>query len=264
MPTFLPSIANAQTCPSPDGQCPSRQINSSNTSNDFGSWASISLTTYQPFRFSSPSGGFDFQVNALANGAPPNCLYSCPYAWWLQGFTDFESTYLGLPGVWVTRSGIEEWNAATARDICVLNPSPPNVNFSGYLTQEQFYLVSSTQTKNVLTVKNPTGGIIFSSTTTCSYPGVDTVNYMNRVEGVVVGKSGAEHATFKPLNSEIFKNGVIQMDSNYNHMSSATTYDGQTGESSNLYQTAVSTSTGTSGSLYFYKITLTENTQSST
>jgi len=264
VPSISTPVARAQNCPSSNGQCPSRQINSSNTSNDYGAWVRLSLTVYQSFYFSTTSGEFDFQVNSLVNGGSPGCGYSCNYPWWLQGFTDLANSYTGAAGVWVVDSGIEEWNSITPTNICYLYPTPPNINFSGYLVQDEFFLVSSTQAKNALTILYPNGHVYYTGSTTCSYPGLDTVAYMNRLEAVVVGCCNSEHATFKPLNSEIFENGIIDMTSNFNHMTSATTYDGQTAETSNLYQTGVSTSTGTYGSLYLYSISLTENTKSST
>ncbi len=256
-------VALAQICPSSDGQCPSRQITSSNILTDYGSWARISLTVYQSFYFTTPSGVFDFQINALVNGGTPGCLYNCPYPWWLQGFTDFANSYTGAPGVWVSDSGIQEWHATNAVNICMLYPNPPNINFSGYVIQNQFYLVSSSSAENTLTILYPNGHTYYSSNTTCSYPGSDLVYYMNQVEGVVVGALNSEHAKFLPLNSEIFKNGYIDMTSNYAHMSTSTTLDGQTAETSNLYQTGVTWSSGLYGSLYLTAISLTENTKSS-
>jgi hypothetical protein len=261
---FQPAAAFATV----NGQTPNQQVLSSNTSNDYGSWARIEETTYQSFHISSsdPNCGadcFDMQVNSIANGAPYGCGTSCSYTWEIQGFADITHNNGGSIGAWVADAGLEVWNKLSGPLFCYLYPSTlPNINGSSHLVQEEFFLTSSTQVENALTADGA-GGVNYSNHATCNYPSGNTVAYLTDVEGIVVGYAGGEHASFTPLSSQLFS-GYIDLISNYNHMSSSSKSE-QSAETSNLYQTSISYSGSTYGTnMYIYTASFDENTKTGT
>ncbi len=224
------------------------------------------MTTYSTFDFSNPIGRFSVQLNSLINGGSTGCGTRCAYAWWIQGYVDLVDQYLSNPGAWVVQSQIEAWNGSYGPQFCTLSVLPGNainINSSGMGIQEEYFLTASSQVKNALTVFKG-GTVYYSNSMTCSYPsGIGSVNYINQVEGVIVGyDTSYPHASFAPLQSEIFS-GYIDFVSNYNKFYYALTTT-QTGETLNLYQNPTSEFGTSYGSMYLYTVKSTENTETST
>jgi hypothetical protein len=213
------------------------------------------MTVYQAFTFTSGAdNSFDFQLNAFTNGCSDP---ECSYTYLIQSYVTVANTYQGLPGAWVTTTGLQI--ESSTPNICISNPTPPNIAQKGWLIQEEFFLVSSTSIKSSVTILYPNGNTYFTNTQTCSYNGLEAVDFMNQLEGVVVGSTSSEHASFAPLSSEIFS-GYYELFSSHNQMSGTQTIT-ISGETSNLYQTSVTKSTGTSNGLYYTSFSLTENTK---
>lgn len=202
------------------------------------------------------------QVNALADGGTLNCgSGGCNYVWWVQGFADIGHNNGGSIGAWVEDAGIEVWNNLNGPLFCYLYPSPlPNINGTGDDVQEEFFLTDSTHVTNALTV---TGSSSYSNSMKCPLPNSWSYNYLNKVEGVIVGYGGGEHASFTPLQSELFY-GYIDLISDYNKMSSVYPSTTQTGETSNLYQVVNSYFGETYNTQYLYTVMFNEDTQTST
>lgn len=259
-----------------NGQTPNWQVLSSNVNNDYNSFARVEETTSQAFHVSSsdPSCGadcFDIQVNAFTDGGGYNCQsypYPCNYVWAVQGFVDVVHDIGGAIGAWVNDAGIEVWNGGNGpfAPCWLYTNGNYNINGStpppGPFVQEEFFLHSATQLTNSLYVLS-TSGTTYSNSVTCNYPNGWTVSYLNQDEGVIVGYAASEHASFSPLNAQLFS-GYVDIVSNYNMMSCASEHI-ITFETSNLYQTNHSCTGGIySGNRYVYSALFDENTESGT
>lgn len=256
-----------------NGQDPNRQIQSTNTSSDIGSWARLEEQANNLFHFTGydntiKEDAFSMQLNVLTNGGTHGCGSSCQYNWALQDVEDVVKDYpgTGTIGAWLVDAHMEAWvGSSGSQGFCQLAPSSlANLNNTGTFAQMEFFLHSSTQVTNALTIV-VNGNTFYSNSMTCSYPsGYGPVTYMTWVEGVIVGLCCSEHASFSPLQSEIFQSGYIDLVSNYNSMSSHYPESIITAETSNLYQSNYNYYASTYGSLYLYTVQFTQNTQTGT
>jgi hypothetical protein len=245
-----------------NGQSPNRQITNSNTSQDFTTWIRLSMTTATPFHFTSGTNEYTLQLNGLTNGGSTGCY--CGYTWWYQAVVEVKNSNGGTKGAWVTDGVSEIWNGFNGPLFCQVNTSPvPNINNTGYFVQSETFVKSTTTISYSITIVNNVGTVLFSKTQTCSYPnGTGPINYFNQVEGAIVGGPNLDHATFKPLNTNIFY-GYIDLISAHNQMSTTVTGT-QTGETSNLYQVVTSYYSESYGTGYLYTVQSNENTEGTT
>jgi hypothetical protein len=260
-----------------NGQDPNRQIKSTNTSSDIGSWARLEEQANQKFHFTGYDStlgedAFSMQLNVLTNGAPHGCGLNCQYNWALQ---DTESVLKINPvnstkGAWLFESHMEGWVSSTgSKGFCQLllestSNTFTNLNDTGSFAQMEFFLHSSTQVTNSVTVV-VNGGTFYTNSMTCAYPsGYGPVTYMTWVEGIIGGVGNRERASFSPLQSEIFTYGYIDLVSNYNQMNSYYPEPEMSLETSNLYQSNYNYYSSTYGSLYLYTVQYTQNTQTGT
>lgn len=262
-----------------NGQATNTQVLQANTSSDFYSWVRQSETTNEPFHFTSPTGFYSYQLNTLLNGCGISS-YGC--TWWLQGVVYAENHTVSPPakGAIVDEAFEEEWQATSnlegtcyptvdyqnCYNFCWFYPDA-NINYSGYFVQQESFLHSATQVEYALSIATSSGGNLYSDSQVCNYysgtgPVYGPVNYFSRVEGVIVGDSNGDHASFSPLSSEIF-HGYIDLISTYNQMSSHSEAT-QTGETSNLYQVVTTAYSESYNGRYLYTVQSNEDTKTST
>jgi len=205
---------------------------------------------------------WSIQANVLTDGGKYACKSdpsSCAYTWAVQGIVQV------VDGSEVVDSTLQVCNAGndyTAN--CPIDLTTyPNIDAAGWVTQEEFFLTSSSQLKNSLTVEEPSGTVFYTDTVTCNVP-AGSITYMDQMEGVIVGIGGSSpHASFSPLNSEIFY-GYIDLVSNYNKLSSQSNQNEISDETSNLYPTVTETVNEAYGSMYLYSVMWNQNTESGT
>lgn len=246
-----------------NAQSPNRQITSTNTNTDNLSWARESMLTYEPFHFTTTSGSnYTYQLNMLVNGGSNSC--DCIGTWWLQGIVNAVPTHSGTHGAFIAEGLIEEWRYIYDADFCRLFPSsPPNINFTNYVTLQEAILNTTSNVTYILSVSDNNANVLYHMSQTCSYTtggtGYGPVDYYNQVEGIIVGQGGGLHTKFTPLSSTIFY-GYFDLVSNYNDMSSSN-MTSQAAESSNLYQSPYDYFSESYGTGYLYTVESDENTK---
>ncbi len=254
-----------------NGQSPNDQVWTDNTSFDYSSWARMSMTTQEPFHFTSTSGHFSYQMNTYLNGCTAD---QAGCTWWMQGLAIVSSTGI------LTEWSAWEWEGTSSSgtcynngslhsdcvDFCDLVDTSNSINVTDYAMVQQTTLLNSSATHYEGTIVNTAyGNNVVQWAQDCDYNSGGSeygpVHYFWQVEGVIVGWHGSEYASFTPLQSTLFS-GYIDLVSNYNLMSAlnATT---QTGETSNLYQHVLNAYGETYGSMYLYTIQSNENTGTS-
>jgi hypothetical protein len=208
-------------------------------------------------------------MNTVLNNDQYGCG-SCG-TWWLQGVV-----YTQIANGAATVSTAEEWVDSSTSGLCIagstfcsfcsLGVIGQNINYTGYNVLQQTTLVSSSSLTYLVNVENNSGGSLWTSSATCSYPtGYGPVNFFTQAEGVVVGEGGQAWASFSPLSSTIFSPTYLDLVSNYNDMTdcpnSVCPSGTQTGESSNLYQNTGQAYGESYGSMYLYTVISSEITK---
>jgi hypothetical protein len=251
-----------------DDQDPNYQIQSSNTSNDYNSWARWSVTTQQSFQV-TPSAShysYTYQMNTLVNGCGSVGGSGCSGTWWLQGVVP---AYVAGGGAVVTDAFVDAFVGSIGQGFCHLSPSPNyDVNHAGYVVLQQSTLTDASDITYLLSISDNLGNNLYTKSMPCPYPTSPPypvqdgpVNFFTREEGVVVGDNGLADASFSPLSSTIFFPFYLDLVSNYNSMSSyyvspPCPCDTQTGETSNLYQSIGQAYGQSYGSQWLYTIQL--------
>lgn len=216
------------------------------------------MTTATPYTY---SGGYTYQMNVVLNGCssyPPN---GCQGVYWLQGVASVgggEVTY------WTNEVFWEFGTTYYSQFYCDYAPTQfVNINQVGYSVIQQTTIHATLSTTYEVTIVDNNGHNVYQSVQNCpSNPSGDTIYSMNLLEGAIVGTGSYGHASFTPLNTNLFT-GYIDLVSDVNSLGSANLTT-QTGETSNLYQIVTARYGESYNGMFLYTVQSNENTESST